>query len=138
MTRKRTHPLTIHLPLTALDAATLAALAHARGVSQRQILRGALRLLDGQQPTAATAAAVIDERMAALTASLMARLDAVLRDAFLRHIAQQRDDLAVAIGTLIERLSGSAVRGIGAAASTTARTPPSIPHAPSATARTGG
>ncbi|MHB1798534.1 MAG: hypothetical protein ACYCUI_09555 [Vulcanimicrobiaceae bacterium] len=88
---------TVHVALTAPEAAALAALARDRRTSQRQVMRDALTLLQAQQPTASTAAATIDaslQRLAdRLDAHLDARLDAALDGAVTHIVAQWRQDL---------------------------------------------
>lgn len=126
--RKRIYHSTIHLALTARDAALLSRLASEKNTSQGQTLRNALALLAGQQPTAVTAAQTIDAAMERIAN----RLQVALAGALTAHAEAQRTvaqaDLQAAINTLLRNLLPGAE--IVAAASTTTPSPTSAPALP--------
>lgn len=126
--RKRIHNTTIHLALTARDAALLSRLASEKNTTQAQTLRNALALLAGQQPTAVTAAQTIDAAMERIAA----RLQAALAGALTAHAETQRTvaqgDLQAAINTLLRNLLPGAE--IVAAVSSTTPSPTAVPALP--------
>ncbi len=128
---KNSSAATVHVALTAVEAAALGALARDRRTSQRQVMRDALTLLQAQQPTAVTAAATIDasvQRLAdRLEARLDARLDAALDRAMTHLVAQWRQDLTALARMLPRGTSTGTVAarpGEAAGASIRSGTPP--------------
>ena len=126
--RKRVYHSTVHLALTARDAALLSRLASEKNTSQGQTLRNALALLAGQQPTAVTAAQTIDAAMERIAT----RLQAALAGALTAHAETQRKiaqgDLQAATNLLLRNLLPGAE--IVAAASTTTPSPTAAPALP--------
>jgi hypothetical protein len=78
MSKPHPKPQTIHATLTPAEADSVARLSRDTGRSQRQIVRDALALLVGQQPTAVTAAQVIDGAMERIADRLQSALAAAL------------------------------------------------------------
>ena len=103
-TKKTIRRTIIPLALSAQDAVLLSRLASEKNTSQAQTLRNALALLASQQPTAITAAQVIDAAMERIADRLQSALAAAMSAQAETQRKTSQADLQAAINTMLRNL----------------------------------